>query len=348
MQVDRANLLMILESVQSGLTAKDVVEQSSCFVFKEGLVHTFSGQVACSRKSPLKKSFEGAVQALPLLKILNKLSEEQITILTEDEKFILKGKGGKRTTIAMESDLALPIHHVETPEDWKPLHEDFTDAINVASKCVGKSETDWAATCIYLTKSTVEACDGSQCIRYFVKTRLPKGVKHILVRGTDIKHIVSLGMTEFSLTETWIHFKNTSGLILSCRKDDQEFPPIDKLLEVEGENLVLPKRLIKAVGRAEIFSEENSDENEVRIVLRPGKMRVYGEGITGGHREPITVKYKGTPLTFTVGPKLLIDLVERFNECIVCGDRLKVDAGKFHFVVAVGPPKKEENSGEQE
>ena len=53
-----------LEAVSPGLATREAIEQSSCFVFKDGRVMTFNDEVACSIDCEL--GFDGAVAAKPL------------------------------------------------------------------------------------------------------------------------------------------------------------------------------------------------------------------------------------------------------------------------------------------
>jgi len=340
-RVNKSDLLTALESVQPGLTMRDVVEQSSCFVFRDEEVMTFNDEVACRRKSPLK--IEGAVPAGPLLAILRKLPEEELDITLEKGLLIVRGKG-RKVSIRMQEEIALPIEKVEAAEDWKPLHEDFSDAIYVNQQCVGKDESDYAATCIHIDKKFIEACDGSQAIRYKIKTKVRESM---LVRGSSIKHIVSLDMTEFAETDSWIHFRNPTGLIFSCRRDTQTYEPIDSILDVDGHNLTLPKGLAEAADRAEVFSAENADENEVLVDINADRLRITGTGVSGKIVENKKINYDGEPIAFHIGPKLLVELVKRYNDCVVSPTKLMVDTGKFVYVAALGDPGANNNKDDK-
>lgn len=334
--VSRGELLQILESIQPGLTTRDVVEFSSCFVFKDGDVSTFNDEIACHRTSPL--DIEGAVQATPLLNVLRRMPEETVDVTIEEGQMIVRGKK-RRAGIRMQTLNALPIEKVESAEEWRTLHADFTDAIYVAQQCVGKDESNYATTCIHIHPKFVEACDNHQAIRYALKTRVRQP---ILVRGTSVKHIVSLDMTEVAETDTWIHFRNPTGLILSCRRDVQEYDDLESILTVDGVEFTLPKGLAKAAESAEIFSSENADANEVLVDIKPGRVKVTGEGSSGWYQEIKNAAYDGEPIQFRVAPKLLVELVNRYSDCVITADRLKVDTGKFVYVVALGKPETSE------
>lgn len=333
MKVDRPKLLTVLESIQAGLTLKEVVQQSSCFAFQDGMVMTFNDEVACRRKSPLK--INGAVQAAPLLAILRKMPEDELDISLDGDELVIRGKG-RKSGIATQAEVLLPMEKVEEADDWKPLHEDFSDAIFVTQQCVDKDDSNYAGSCIHIHPKYIEACDNSQAIRYKLKTKVKEP---FLVRGKSIQHMVGLGMTEFCETETWIHFRNPDGLIYSCRRDPQPYESLDDVLNSTGEPLTIPKGIADAADRAEVYSAENADENEVTVEIKPGRIRIIGDGISGWFTEIKKLKYRGPKISFRVGPKLLVELVKRYNDCFISPDRLKVDTGKFIYVVALGDPE---------
>ena len=128
MKVNREELLKQLESVLPGLSTREIIEQSSCFIFKNKTVSTFNDEIACLQKSLLK--IEGAVQAMPLISILRKLQEEELEIDTNDKntQLLIKGKR-RRVGVRMEQDIVLPVEAVDKPKKWKELPANFADAI---------------------------------------------------------------------------------------------------------------------------------------------------------------------------------------------------------------------------
>jgi len=72
MKVNREAFLQCLETVQPGLSTREVVEQASSFIFKEGEVFSFNDELFCRNKSTLNSSFQGAVKADKLLNLLRK------------------------------------------------------------------------------------------------------------------------------------------------------------------------------------------------------------------------------------------------------------------------------------
>lgn len=329
-KINREEFLRTLQSVQPGLSPREIIEQSSCFVFQNGQVMTYNDEVACRSSTPISPKIQGAVQAKPLLAILEKLEEDSLEIEIGESEFIIVGKR-RRCGIRMEKEVMLSIGTVETPEEWKDIPEEFNDAVSAVAECAGKDESQFCLTCVHLHPKFVEASDNWQIARFRLKTRIKE---EILVRHDSIKHITALGMTEFCETEAWIHFRNPSGLLLSARRYLEEFPDLTEILAVKGTPTVLPKGLGSAIGRAEIFSSENNDDDHIKIKMRAGKIRIKGTGGCGWYEEVRKMPgYKGDPIEFMIGPKLFAEIVKKHTDCEISKDKLKVvDGERFVYV----------------
>lgn len=340
MRIKREELLSDLELVQPGLSSRDIIEQSSCFVFKKGRVYSFNDEVFCSHATKLR--IQGAVPNKPLVEQLRKLPDDDVDIEATENTLTIRGKGGREVEIRMEKEIALQIHSVEMPSKWYSLPKEFNEAINVVAECASR-DVSKAIHCVHIHTDWIEACDNVRLSRYTMKTGLKEAV---FVKGDSIKHLPSLGMTEIGQTEAWIHFRNASGLVMSCRKYAEEYPDLTELLKVKGSKMILPKKLKEAAERAEIASSEKSDENYITVQLKPGKLRVKGEGVTSRYKEPMKTSYDGPPLKFSISPKILIELVTRHNECVVSQNRLLVNGGAWAFVAYLSADEDHYTKGE--
>ncbi len=337
-KVNREQLLKELESVTPGLSPTGIVEQSNCFAFMGGKVVTFNDEVACWTKCCLK--IKGAVQAKPLLDLLRKMPEEDVEVTLEESKMVLKGKR-RRGRLLLEAEISLPFKSVGEPKHWTTLPADFLEAVNLVHRCAGKDEQKLEVY-VHIHPDKIEACMEHQVGHFRTHT----DIKHaVLIRKDSIKHIVALGMTEFGMTDAWAHFRNSNGLVVSCRRaEDASFPDTSKALSVKGTKVLLPKGLADAAERAAIFSGENADDDDVLVTLKPDKLVVVGTGASGDFREIKIVKYSGEEMTFMISPKLLADITVKHNEAYITPDTLKVKSGKFTYVTALGTmdEKKEE------
>lgn len=335
MRVNREQLLKSLAMVEPGIASKELIEQSSCFCFRNKTVVTFNDEIAATADCPLE--IEGAVPAKPLLALLQKLAEPELDIATKDGELIVMGKG-RRSGIRMEPQVLLPIDSVAMPEanSWKPLHGDFCEAIETVVQCTSSDESVFNLTCVHISPDFVEACDNYQHSRYPVPTGVDASR---LVRGQSARHIVGLGMTHMATTDAWFHFRNPSGLVLSCRRWAEEYPDFDQIVDFAGTKTTLPGSLPEALAKAEIFSGENASGNLVQVELKPGKLRIKGVGALGWYEERAAIQYDGEDLCFLIAPKLLASLVAKSAECEVAEGKLKIASGKFTYVACLLKPE---------
>lgn len=335
-KVDRESLLNQLESVTPGLSTKEIVEQSSCFVFMDGKVVTFNDEIACSMKCDLR--IKGAIQSRPLLDLLRRLPEDHLQVSVESGKLSLQGKR-KVAKLVLDTEITLPFtESIREPKTWTPLHENFLEAVNLVYRCAGRDD-DKLEVYVHIAPDRIEALAAHQVGRYSITTGVSKS---ILVHKDSIKHVSALGMIEFGQTKGWTHFRNPQGLTLSCRttSGDEEFPDISKHIDMKGSKITLPKGLVEATERAAVITVDNLEDDDILILITQNKLVVKGTGVCGSYREAKTIDYAGKDLQFMVSPRLLADITAKHNSAWIEPTRLKVKAGKFTYVTALGTIEK--------
>jgi DNA polymerase III sliding clamp (beta) subunit (PCNA family) len=334
MKVKREELLKTLQAVDAGLSAKDIIEQSSCYVFKGGRVWTFNDDVACSAPLPKAlKGFEFAIPAAELRSLLTKLDEDEVDVDAkgDDEKRELIVRSAKRRAgIRVHAEIVLPVSDVEVPEEWDELPKGFKETVETVQGCAGRDESMFVLTCVHVHAKGMEAMDNYQAIRCPLK--MPNVKESVLVKRDDLKKAVGGDVEEWSIGGSWVHFRNSSGSVTSCRRWQEKYPELGPIFKVEGQTSPLPKSLVGAVEKAEMFVEEASTIYGVDVDLRPGKLLLRAEGPVGWYEERQKVEYEGEPLKFRISPKLLREICKRSDKCIVGEDKLKVKGDKFVYI----------------
>lgn len=342
MRIQREELIKDLDMVKAGVSPREFIEQSSCFVFQDGMVMTFNDEVACRKKTCLRAT--GAVQAAALMAILSKLTEPELKV-RENEKGELEFRGKKKGFgIVKDAEIFLPISRVEVPKKWRPLPPEFTEAVGLVQHCVSTDENRFLLTCIHITPEWVEACDNLQMMRCEMETGLKSSV---LVRGTSLQHLTSLAMDEIALTESWIHFRNKSGLVYSCRRYSEEYPSLDSILSVKGHPIVIPKGLTEASDRAAVFAADKAGDPLMTVALREGVIRLVGEGLSGWYKEVKKTSYHGPPMEFVISPELLKHISSKHSNATINQDKLKVTGGSWNYVTVLGRKAQEEENAEE-
>lgn len=332
MEINRKAVLGALEAVQPGLSAEATVEQSDCFVFKDGRVFTYDDEVACSSDCPME--IEGAVRAKPLLELLQKLPEEVLEVEMGEKELKIKGQR-RRSGVRMEEEITLAVNQIEMPgdDDWKDLPDDFCQAIGVVRECVSKDQGAFRLTCVHITPKHVESCDDQQAIRYKLKTGFKQ---EVLLRSRAVLHLGAMSVVQFAEGESWIHFRSASGLMLSCRRYSEEYIDLNEVLTIDGTKTSLPEGLVTAVDTAKVFSRENVDTTNVEIGLTKNRLVIRGEGPSGWYQEVKRVEYDGDDLMFHISPAMMRNITARSDECcFLSANRLWVDGTKFIYVTAL-------------
>ena len=338
--INRAELLLKLEMVAAGLSSKEILEQSACFVFTKGRVLTFNGQISCSVACDI--GYEGAVHSQALLGILRKISDDTLEVEHRQQKGDLKFVGEfKSMGITVQNTIKLPLDGLTLPKesDWKKLEDGFTEAVEMSVMSASKDESQFNITCVHISPKFVEGCDNKQFTRYFVDTPV-ESKKGVLVRSTSMRHVPLLEMVEIAETRSWIHFRNGAGLVFSCIKYDDSYPNYDDLYKFKGTKVELPRSIESAADKASVFAEANTDkekssEAELIITLTEGKMRVRGEGMSGWYRQTLAVDYTGPDIQFRIPPKLLIDISKRFMRGELTEGKLKIEGKNWVYVTAL-------------
>lgn len=339
--VNREELLRTLEMLQPGLATREAIEQSKCFAFVGGDVCTYDDETSVRMPSKLPNMADCAVPAKALLELLRKLPEVEIDVRLAGGELLIAGKS-RKAGIAVEKDVLLPIQNVERPKKWVKLHEEFAEAVGIVQECAGKDETQFSLTCVHVHPKWVEACDNFRATRYKLETGVSEPC---LVRRDSLKHVVGLGAAELAETKSWLHFRNPAGLVLSCRRSLEEYHDLGEFLKSKGSPATLPKGLAEAAEKAEVFSAENAEDNLVSVELRPGKLRIRGQGVSGWYQESKKIAYDGQPLHFLISPKLLGEITRKHNECSISDRALIVNGGKFKFVTCLIDPAAVQRNG---
>jgi len=344
MKIKREKFLNDLNAVKAGLSSKEFLEQSTSIVLQEeGTIVTFNDEVCC-RKSTSLKGVSGAVHAQTLYEIIERMDDEFLEVRESDGELEFAGKR-KAFGVVKEKEIHLPIDRVEMPKAWRELPKEFAEAVQLVKHCVGTDENQFLLTCIHINADMIEACDNYQMMRCTVKTGLDRSV---LVRGASLASIVPFAMESISLTKSWIHFKNSDGLMYSCRRYTEDYPSLESLLALKGHSIVIPRGLADASERAAVFGSEKTTTPMISVHLRQGKLKLKGENLMGWYREVRKVDYSGPEMEFVISASLLKHVSENYSDAKIGDDKLKVSGGQWEYVTALGKKVEEDANDDAE
>lgn len=337
MKINRKQLLGALQLVKAGIATKEVVEQSTSFVFQAGQVITYNDEIAVHAPLPEGFDLEGAAPAKELLSILSRFSGEEVEIDLDDAEIKLKC-GRQKAGVRLEATISLPLDELKIPTKWNKLPADFIAGLKSCIPSAARDMTYPILTALHITADFVESSDNNRITRYswgdcsFKKEILLPVDAAIVLTRTD-------GIVQFSAANGWVHFTDGSGMVMSCRAISGDYPKLDQHLEIDAVGSIeLPATIHNMLDRAGVFLSAAVDQdNAVRIeVTDKGLMTIRGEGDGGWYEESCRVKWDGGQnVTFSVHPAHLAAILETSRTVEIAEDRIAFSNAQFKHVVAL-------------
>lgn len=331
MKVKKAELMAALELVKPGLASKDIIAQSTSFVFTGTHLITYNDEIAISL--PFESEIEGAVRAKELHSLLSKIKDDELDIEAKGNELIIKGKK-KKAGVKLETEITLPMDEFFVGDSKiTRMPDDFLYAANIASKCAASDMSKPILTCICIDGDCVYASNDFTIIRATMESEFE--TDQILVPAAAIKFLVKYDVVEVSTTNGWVHFHTEDELIFSSRTYAGDFPDVDEYLEVEGEDLQFPNAILEMLDTARVFTADATADEFINIVVENKKMTVKGEGEFGWFEEVTNCRYNGDRIEFGVDPAFLVDILKDLKKCVVGENTLLFQGENFDHVVSL-------------
>ena len=317
MKINRQELLGILSKVRPGLAAKEIVEQSTSFLFLEGQVSAYNDEVLVSH--PGCDGLRGSVQSTELYALLSKLQDDELDVQTTETEMLIKGLKTE-AGITLQADISdklqsvmkeLVIEHV-----WKPLPKDFAGIVQQATFAAGQDMTKPLLTCVHVTSQYAEACDNYRMARIAFPKRLR--IKDMLLPARAIQNISQYVPIQYAEGDGWAHFKNADGVQFSCRTMEGQYPDLSGLLDVKGTSIEFPDGILDSLERSGVFLDDSVMGNEVSSLrMSSDGLDVSARGVSGWIKETLPIAYEGDPVEFQVLPKALQSILKRHPSAVI-------------------------------
>ena len=337
MKVNRVELLKALNLVKAGIAAKEVVEQSTSFVFQAGQVITYNDEIAIHVPLPEGFDLEGATPAKELLSILSRFKGEEVEIDLDENEIKLKC-GRSRAGVRLEATISLPLDELKIPKKWNKLPADFIEGLKSCIPSAARDMTYPILTTLHITPDYVESSDNNRITRFKLSAGEIKKEMLLPVEAAIALTKIS-GIAKFAVNDGWAHFTDDSGMVMSCRVSEGDYPNLDQHLEINAVGSIeLPGTIHEMLDRAGVFLSSAIDQdNAVRIeVTDKGLMTVRGEGDFGWYEEACRVKWSGKEgVAFSVHPAHLAAILETSKTVQVAEGRIAFSDKKFKHVVAL-------------
>jgi len=342
-RINRTELVKALEKTKPGLASKEMIEQSSSFVFTNGMIVTYNDEISVTHPFEALKDIEGAVKAEELHDLLEKMEDEEIEVDIVENEFRINGER-VRAGLAIEKEIKLPIKSNTKIKKWQRLPNDFLEVLKFVMFSCSEDMTKPVLTCVNVTPFYLEASDGFRVTRRNLSDKL--SISHaFLLPKSSAEQVVRYDAKNIYAEEEWVHFQTEDGVVLSCRVFSENYPDIESLgiLNVQGIELRLPSKLSDVVERVAVFAKKQELLGaEVSVKIADKKFTVRGQSDYGWVEEECRINYNKDPIRFSTNPHFLKDIVTLTQKCTIGNEKMKFVGDGWVHVLALSSNDKEE------
>lgn len=329
MKVNRTEFQAKLNLLRPGLADKEIISQSASFVFHANRIYTYNDMVAVS--VPFESDLEGAVPGEALIQLLDKMTQETITVNMTDDQFTVQALN-VAAGLRIEKEISLPVDELETPAEWKKLPADFSTALRFCMFSTSSDTSKPVLTCVHINDNFIESCDNYRATRYFVPE---KGMANLLIPQSSATELLKYKASKYGVTEGWAHFE-AEGVVFSCRTYAEEYPDVGPLFKVKGKKVSLPEGIDTALERAAIFTSMRKAVDETAtLAMGDSVLTITGMGDGGWYKEKLKVDYHGESIKFSVNPHFLKEAIPLTREITLGTGALVLAGDSFLHVVSL-------------
>ena len=325
MKVNRKEFLNNLTKVQPGLASKEIIEQSTSFVFQHNHLIAYNDEIAVSL--PVNYDITGAVLSKELFGLFNKLKNKEVTIEIKDNEFILKA-GKLKAGVRLEQEITIPTDFMEIELNWVEIPEQLMEGLKICAFSVAKESISPLLNNIHVIDDIMESSDNWRITRYSMGEAI---FDEILIPEKAARNIVKYDIDYFVHENGWIHFKESdSGLIFSTRTFEENYPDLSEFMEIEGTEMKLPSELIEILDRSEVFSSDL-----ISVSFKKGKGLIRSENENGWVTDPFKISNKKLNISFQVNAKILKDILRKTRNVIINENSMKFFTNEFEHAVSL-------------
>lgn len=318
MELNREDLLDVLNLVRPGLSQKEVIEQSNHFIFNKDEVLAYNDELLISY--PFDIELQCTVDASLFLKLISRMTTENISL--QVKKGLLEcwnNKTSAHIPIVEESEIFDYIKNVTDNLDgaeWHDLSDDFVEGLRL---CAFSAETDrqlGTLTCVRVEGADVMSGSKSRISWYTMNEEVPED---FYIEASLIGELSRYeGMSKYSLSKSWAHFKSDSDVTFSARR----VIPLELLPFREpfagfnvGVRIRIPNDLRESIETVNLVNEgEQAVDKLVTLIIDSTKVTCKAETKKGAILEE--VEFEKPPkieksFSVSMRPDFLVDVLDK-------------------------------------
>lgn len=327
MKTSKEKLQKAIDTVSIGLATKEMIEQSTSYIFKNGMVQTYNDEI--SVQYPVEIEIEGAVKAQEFRQLISKVKGDEVDIEVEDNQLLLSA-GRTKAGLLLQSEIKLPVDEVRLGKKWHTLPEDFVQALKFTMAAASKDMSRGVLVCVHIDEEFVSASDSYRIAQYKMVCAI--GCDSFLIPAHVCSKIVGYDIEKVNLHEGWVSFKTKDDAVISCRTYQEKYVDVSAYLNAEGEEFSFPSQLKDMLERVGVFSKRDYILDEhVDVTIGKGRISLRAESPSGWIEEKAGIDTK-VECEFAITPYLLRDICDKKHTAVLDKTRMMFSADNWKYL----------------
>jgi DNA polymerase III sliding clamp (beta) subunit (PCNA family) len=337
MEVIRKDLLAILDVLKPAVAKKEIICQQQHVIFMGSYAGTINGQIIITH--PFETNFKTSVKFNDLQKILASSGDEKINIIVEEARMKILAsdtKASLNTVVDPKDKIEEMLDSLMKSDmkDWKKTPEDLADALYLCAFSASRNQNDLVLTTVSINGDKAASSDKVRTSIYKMKG----SIAPFLISAPDAQELSQFTITEYCISENWLHFKTDNGATFSARKYNGDHLPFEKLfsgLYGDRQMFNLPVSLKEAVSVVSALIDNTTDSNQF-ITLEfktDGTIICKTERERGSIEKIVKSEYKGKEIMININPSFLQQILEKSTDMslhqLKRGEGMIVDVAQF-------------------
>lgn len=326
MLIKTNELLKKIEILKSVSNENDFSGLSKYFYCIDNKIYSMDGRMFI--QLDFKVDYNFSIPYSEFYQIIQKIKTEEIELLYEDEKIIIK-KNKTKIELLPDNKLLEKIKF-EIKEDYKTLPDDFLQAIKLSRFCVNKNSTDNSG---YLTIEN-NICYGTDKFRicsFIFKEAIPS----MLLPHDCLDILIKMNVKYFQETDKLLIFKNDVNEIIGIIKNEitkLNFQKYQSIFESQNEmKIILPEEIKDNLELSDIFTDQkNLFQKEIEFIIKDKKLFCKSKNQIGSIETEINID-SDVNISFFIHPLFLIEILNICKTMEVNGDIVVFRNEQFNY-----------------
>ena len=311
MKANRENLLNILSLLKPGLAKRNVIEQTTHYLFSPKDISTYNDQICVSY--PFENDLQCSVRSTDLLKALSGARTKEVELIHENNE--LRMKAGTRkagiSTVVEDKIENLVMAMEEERVNWLPLPPEFIKGLSLCRFSASKIGASGIVATIYANGNDILSTDDKRASWYSMKEPISEP---LFVPAKASQELIKfLDLESYTLSPSWIHFRTKKNVFFSIRRMlfDQSFPDVkSEVASITGTTIELPKK-VKDIAESVIdYAEGEVDmDKHILMEINGGILTMSALQETKWIKDRVSITNPGKDFSFDINPSFLIDVM---------------------------------------